>query len=71
MGTMVPLFLLFHPLLGLQLSPGWNGAEDDFLTHGDGETFDKRTWEIATLMAAFDALLLCTGPDRAGLAVLE
>ena len=71
MGTMVPFFLLFHPFLGSQLSPGWNGTEDDFLTHGDGEILDKLAWEIVTLVATFDALLLDTGPDGAGLTVLE
>jgi hypothetical protein len=68
---MVPFFLLFHPFLGSQLSPGWNGTEDDFLTHREGETLDKLAGEIVTLMAAFDVLLLGTGPDRAGLAVFE
>ena len=71
MGTVVSFFLPFHPFLGSQLSPGWNGTEDDFLTHGDGEILDKLAWEIATLMAALDALLLYTGSDGAGLTVFE
>ena len=71
MGTMVPFFLLFHPFLGSQLSPGWNGTEDNFFTHRDGEILDKLAWEIVTLMTAFDALLLYTGPNGANLTVFE
>jgi hypothetical protein len=68
---MVPFFLLFHPFLGSQLSPGWNGTEDDFLPDRDGEILDKLAWEIAALTAALDTFLLHTGPDGAGLTVFE
>ena len=71
MGTMVPFFFLFHPFLGSQLSPCWDGTEDDSLTHRDGEILDKLAWEIVTPMAAFEALLLYAGADRAYLAVFE
>jgi hypothetical protein len=68
---MVPFFLFFYPFLGSQLSPGWDRTEDDFLTHRDGEIIDKLARKIATLMAAFEDLLLYAGPDRTRLAVFE
>jgi len=71
MGTVVPFFFLFHPFLGSQLSPCWDGTEDDSFTHRDGEILDKLAWEIVTLMAALDALLLYAGPDGACLTVFE
>ena len=71
MGTMVPFFLLFHPFLCSQLSPGRDGTEDNFFTHRDGEILDKLAWEIVTLMAPLDALPLYTGPDGANLTVFE
>ena len=71
MGTTVPFFLLFHPFLSSQLSPGWDGTEDHSFAHREGEILDKLAWETVTLMAAFDALLLHAGADRARLTVFE
>jgi hypothetical protein len=68
---MVPFFFLFHPFLGSQLPPCWDGTEDNFLTDGDGEILDKLAWEIVALMAPLDALLLDARPDRAYLTVFE
>jgi len=68
---MVALFLLLHPFLSSQLSPGWNGAEYYFFPHRDGEIIDEFAREIITLMASLEAFLLYTRPDGTDLTVFE
>ena len=71
MRTVVALFFLFHPSLRSHLFPGGNRSEDHLFAYRDGKVIDMFAGEIITLMAALDAFLLGTRPDRADLAVFE
>jgi hypothetical protein len=68
---MVAFFFLFHPSLCSQLSPGWDGTENNFFTNRDRKILDIFARKIITLMASLEPFLLYTGPDRTDLTVFE
>jgi len=66
---MIALLLRLHPLIGSQLPPGGNGAEDDPFADGKGEGVNVPAGEIGALVAAHDPFSGGASLDRADAAV--
>src|SRR3990172_2507318 len=62
-GANIAGFFIFNPFFSANLSPIWNGPQNDLFADSHGKMFNILTGKFITLMASGVAFLSCAGPD--------